>query len=322
MPISWHEIRQRAIQFSHDWLTAVSESADKQTFWNEFFDVFGVTRRTVASFEAPVRKISGHDGFIDLFWKGMLLIEHKSAGGDLGRVKSHAFDYIQNLASEGRMKEIPRYVIVSDFARMVLYDLEPEDQAELPLFAGKPVQIAADFSLADFHKTLRPFSFIAGYKTQRLDPEDPANLEAAGIMANLHDALKLGGYSGHELRHFLVRILFCLFAEDTGIFPQPRQFELYLINHTAADGSDLGLKLARLFEVLNTPVEARQKNLDAENKKYELGTDINQNVILAQNALVQAESNVVVNQIGLRRNLLTVLTKTGELLDERGIVVQ
>jgi outer membrane protein TolC len=81
-------------------------------------------------------------------------------------------------------------------------------------------------------------------------------------------------------------------------------------------GSVEQLKLAKLAR------DFAQKNLDAENKKYELGTEINQNVILAQNALVQAESNVVVNQIGLRRNLLTVLTKTGELLDERGIVVQ
>jgi outer membrane protein len=82
------------------------------------------------------------------------------------------------------------------------------------------------------------------------------------------------------------------------------------------EGSVEQLKLAKLAN------EFAQKNLDAENKKYELGTDINQNVILAQNALVQAESNVVVNQIGLRRNLLTLLTKTGELLDERGIVIQ
>ena len=81
-------------------------------------------------------------------------------------------------------------------------------------------------------------------------------------------------------------------------------------------GSVEQLKLAKLAR------DFAQKNLDAENKKYELGTEINQNVILAQNALVQAESNVVVNQIGLRRNLLTVLTKTGELLDERGIVIR
>ena len=96
----------------------------------------------------------------------------------------------------------------------------------------------ADFPLAEFYKNIRPFAFIAGYKQQKLDPEDRANFEAARIMAELHDALKAGHYTGHELRVFLVRILFCLFAKDTGSFGQPRQFELYLINHTeeAAQG--------------------------------------------------------------------------------------
>jgi len=81
-------------------------------------------------------------------------------------------------------------------------------------------------------------------------------------------------------------------------------------------GSVEQLKLAKLA------LDFAVKNLDAENKKYELGTEINQNVIIAQNVKVQAESNVVVNEIGLRRNLLNLLTKTGELLDDRGIVVQ
>src|SRR5437762_6629464 len=84
MPLAWNEIRHRAIKFAHEWAAALSESADKQTFWNEFFDVFGVARKTVASFESPVKKVSGHDGSIDLFWKGILLVEHKSRGGNLG----------------------------------------------------------------------------------------------------------------------------------------------------------------------------------------------------------------------------------------------
>ncbi len=268
MPLAWNEIRHRAIKFANEWSGASREAADKQTFWNEFFDVFGVARKTVASFESPVKKVSGHDGSIDLFWKGVLLVEHKSRGGNLQRAQSQAFDYIQSLAREGKHREIPRYVIVSDFARIVLYDLEPDEQQNLPLFLDKPIAVAAEFALADFHKNIRPFAFIAGYKHQKLDPEDPANLEATEIMAQLHDALKAGGYTGHELRQFLVRILFCLFAEDTGIFPQPRQFELYLLNHTAEDGADLGPKLARLFEVLNTPEKERQKHLDEDLSEF------------------------------------------------------
>jgi hypothetical protein len=264
MPLAWNEIRHRAIKFANEWARAARESSDKQTFWNEFFDVFGISRKAVASFEAPVKKVSGHDGFIDLFWKGNLIVEHKSLGHDLGKAQSQAFEYIQGLFNEGKHNEIPRYVIVSDFARVVLYDLEPEDKTHLPLLDDERSPVVADFPLADFYKNIRPFAFIAGYKQQKLDPEDPANLEAAKIMADLHDALKAGHYNGHELRVFLVRILFCLFAEDTGIFGQPRQFELYLVNHTAADGSDLGSKLARFFAVLNTPEDKRQTHLDAD----------------------------------------------------------
>src|SRR5260370_31061997 len=65
-----------------------------------------------------------------------------------------------------------------------------------------------------------------------------------------------------------------------------------------------------------------QKALDAENKKYELGTELSQNVLLAQNALAASESTLVTNQIALRKNLLNLWAKIGTLLDERGIVIQ
>jgi len=260
MPLSWNEIRHRAIAFSKEWTGAKSEIAEKQTFWNEFFNVFGIRRRVVASFEEPVKKISGEYGYIDLFWPGILLVEHKSRGKDLGKAESQAFRYIQDLAREGRTNEIPRYVIVSDFARIALHDLEPEEQLDLPLFAGRRVA-SIEFPLADFHQQIHQFAFIAGYQQHRFEAQDPINIRAVEIMGRLHDALEEGRYSGHQLERFLVRILFCLFAEDTGIFER-ESFKLYLLNRTAEDGSDLGLHLARLFEVLNTPPDQRQKNLD------------------------------------------------------------
>jgi hypothetical protein len=260
MPLSWNEIRHRAIAFSKEWTGVKSESAEKQTFWNEFFNVFGMSRRAVASFEEPVRKLSGHYGAIDLFWKRMLLVEHKSAGQDLSRAQSQAFDYIQALINEGRHDEIPRYVIVSDFARIALHDLEPEEQKDLPLFAGRRVA-SLEFPIAEFHGRIHAFAFIPGYKQHKFVEQDPINIEAVEIMGRLHDTLEAGGYSGHQLERFLVRILFCLFGEDTAIFER-ESFKLYLLNRTAEDGSDLGLHLARLFDVLNTPPEKRQKNLD------------------------------------------------------------
>ena len=260
MPLSWNEIRHRSITFSKEWTGAKREQAEKQTFWNEFFDVFGIRRRLVASFEEPVKGISGQYGYIDLFWPNTVLVEHKSFGKDLGKAESQAFRYIQDLARDGRDKEIPRYVIVSDFARIALHDLEPEDQLNLPLFNNRRVA-TIEFPLADFHQYIHNFAFLAGYKQHKFEEQDPTNIEAVEIMSRLHDTLEAGGYAGHQLERFLVRILFCLFAEDTGIF-EPEAFRLYLLNRTAQDGSDLGLHLARLFDVLNTPPEERQKNLD------------------------------------------------------------
>ncbi|MBC8206220.1 MAG: class I SAM-dependent DNA methyltransferase [Kiritimatiellaeota bacterium] len=258
--LSWNEIRHNAIRFTREWTGERREAAEKQTFWNEFFDVFGIRRRVVASFEEPVKKISGDYGFIDLFWPGIVLVEHKSAGANLGKAESQAFRYIQDLASSGRTKEIPRYVIVSDFTRIALHDLEPEDQRGLPLFDN--IRVATtEFILKEFYRHIHSFAFIPGYKQHRFKEEDPINIKAVEILGALHDTLEAGGYSGHKLERFLVRILFCLFAEDTGLFER-ETFKLYILNRTAADGSDLGLHLARLFDVLNTDRKDRQQNLD------------------------------------------------------------
>ena len=260
MPISWNEIRNNAIGFAHEWTGARSEAGEKQTFWDAFFGVFGMRRRTVAAFEEPVKKITGDYAHIDLFWPGMLLVEHKSLGNDLGKAQSQAFRYIQYLLSAGRQEEVPRYVIVSDFARIALYDLEPEDRKSLPLPGGvKPVE----FPLEDFHRHIHDFAFIPGYKQHKFEDPVPINIKAVAILADLHDTLKAGGYSGHDLERFLVRILFCLFAERTGIF-EPEAFRLYVENHTKEDGSDLGPQLAQFFEILNTPEDKRQKNLDED----------------------------------------------------------
>ncbi len=249
MPLSWNEIRSNAIQFSKDFAGETREHAEAKTFWDGFFGVFGLNRRHLASFEEPVKKLSGQYGFIDLFWKGVLLAEHKSAGKDLSKATSQAFDYVQSLIREGRKDEVPRYLIISDFARLVVHDLEASTTVEFPL--------------AELHKNVDKLAFIPGYKQHSLTIEDPINIKAVQIMGDLHDALEAGGYSGHELERLLVRILFCLFAEDTGIFER-NAFTLYLENHTHEDGSDLGAAISQLFDVLNKPVERRQSNLREE----------------------------------------------------------
>lgn len=250
LTLSLTEIRDRAQAFAKEWADETSERAEAQTFWNEFFQVFGRTRREIASFEDPVKKITGKGkNRIDLLWKGMLIAEHKSAGEDLGKAESQAMGYIQDLINEGRRNEIPRYVIVSDFARIALHDLDEGTHLEI--------------KLEDLPTKVEAFGFLAGIRQVQIKPQDPVNIEAAEKMADLHDALLEGGYPDDKLDQLLTRILFCLFAEDTQIF-EINQFQSFLLNHTREDGSDLGMQLAQLFEVLDTQDEKRQKTLDED----------------------------------------------------------
>ena len=259
MPLSWNEIRTNAIAFARDWKGETRERAEAGTFWNEFFAVFGIKRRTVAAYEFPVKKLGGQYGFIDLFWKGMFLAEHKSAGESLDKAHTQAMDYIQALTREGKQKEIPRYVAVSDFRRIALYDLEEDPETDEPYF-GIARGASVEFALEDFHKYVDYFAFIPGYKIHKLAEQNPIDIEAVELLGDFRDLLEAGGYAGHELERLLVRVLFCLFGEDTGLFDRDA-FKLYIENHTAEDGSDLGMHLARIFKVLNQETIARQKNL-------------------------------------------------------------
>lgn len=248
MPLSWNEIRSRAHAFSYKWAGEASERAEAQSFWNDFFAVFGIERRRVAIFEKQVQ-IARADkklkhGRIDAFWKGMLLIEHKSQGADLNRAFAQAADYFDGIAE----RDLPRYILVSDFDRFRLYDLEDDTETE--------------FKLSDLQKRIKHFAFIAGYRTQVIAPQNPVNIKAAERMGKLHDRLKASGYEGHPLEVLLVRLLFCLFAEDTGIFQPAGSFRIWLDERTAQDGSDLGPQLALFFQVLNTPDNKRSENLD------------------------------------------------------------
>ena len=244
-PLSWNEIKSRALAFSKHWADAKDEDAEAKPFLIDFFEIFGITNKRIARFEHAVKKFGGKQGFVDLFWPGVLLVEMKSRGRNLTRAYNQAMDYFDGI----RESDLPRYILVSDFARFALTDLENGTTLE--------------FSLENLHKEVKNFGFIAGYTTQIITPQDPINIKAAERMGKLHDALKDIGYAGHALEVYLVRLLFCLFAEDTGIF-QKRQFQDYLEQHTTEDGSDLAHHLATLFYVFNTPEDQRLKNLDED----------------------------------------------------------
>lgn len=245
MALSWNEIKSRAIEFQNNWQDTLRENSETQSFYNDFFEVFGVSRKRLATFEEPVKKLGEKKGRIDLFWKGTLLVEQKSRGKDLQEAYSQALDYFPNLKKE----EEPKYILVSDFNDFELHDLENNEVHK--------------FQLKDLHKNIHLFAFIAGYKKKSYKDTETVSIEASELMGELYDCLKNAGYQQHDLELFLVRILFCLFADDTGIF-EKSIFHYLLEEKTKEDGSDIGMLLAQLFQVLNTDIQNRQYTLDQD----------------------------------------------------------
>ena len=264
MPLSLNEIRLRANQFAIDWENQTRERAEKDTFWNEFFNIFGISRKRIASFEQSVKKYGGNKGFIDCFWPGTLLIEHKSAGKNLESAKQQAFDYFPGIKEE----DLPKYILVSDFQNFELFDII--DQTE------------HKFKLSDLPQKIELFNFISGYQKRVYHEEDPVNIKASELMGDLHDELKKTGYNSQDLEVFLVRILFILFADDTGVWERDT-FTYFIENRTNLDGSDLGLWIAQIFQILNTSPDKRQTNLDEDLQKFSYinGGLFSQNISIA-----------------------------------------
>jgi hypothetical protein len=245
MTLSWNEIKDRALKFSKEWADTSNEEADAKPFLVEFFNVFGITSKRVSTFEHRVKKLDDKDGYIDLLWKGTILIEMKSRGKNLDKAFEQAKDYLHGLKEH----ELPKYILISDFENFRLHDLEETKTIE--------------FKLNDLVNNVQHFGYLLGYQKKVYKEQDPANIKAAELMGKLHDRLEEIGYTGHPLEVYLVRLLFCLFAEDTTIF-EKQQFQEYIEQRTNIDGSDLAAKLQELFQVLNTPKDKRFKNLDEQ----------------------------------------------------------
>ena len=243
--LSQNEISARAAKFADDWKDTVREEAEAQSFLIDFFHVLGVSRKRVAIFEHKVKCADGGSGYIDLFWKGHILIEMKTRGKDLSKAYEQAKRYADSLAHH----ELPKAILVCDFENWHFYDLGKD---------GQPTT----FSLSELPQYIHLFHFLAGYEQREYQEEDPVNVQAAELLGKLHDRLKAIGYIGHPLEVYLVRLLFCLFAEDTGIFRKD-SFRSYVLNCTAEDGRDLAPLLAQLFQVLNTPEKKRLCTRDA-----------------------------------------------------------
>ncbi len=245
--ISWNEIQDRATEFASKWQGETYEKGESQSFWSDFLAMYGIDRRRHgAFFEYAIKKGSGGQGYIDMFWPGKLLAEQKSGGRDLGKANIQAYEYLETMPDH----DLPQAIILSDFANFTFI-----------LQDGRNEKV--EFALADLPKHVKLFAFLLGETSQKTAEEQPVNRQAAEAMARLHNQLRDDNYTGHDLEVLLVRLVFCMFADDSGIF-EHGQLRGYVANRTAADGSDLGSRLVDVFQTINTPREQRQHSLDSD----------------------------------------------------------
>lgn len=248
MPLSWNEIKSRAVSFSNEWRNTSREEADAKPFLIEFLHIFGISQKRVATFEHRVRKLNDASGYIDLLWPGTLLVEMKSKGQDLEKAYQQAREYCHGLKDY----ELPKLILICDFNQFHVY----QDNG-----------VTSKFELAQLIENLQIFEELAGYQKRNYYDEDPVNIAAAELMGKLHDQLKDVGYTGAALEAYLVRLLFILFADDSTIFQKGIFFD-YVELRTKEDGSDLAMHLDQLFQVLDTPEDKRLKTLDEQLNQF------------------------------------------------------
>ena len=246
--LSANEMRARAAQFARDWADEPGDELEQdQTFVRELLAVFGVTETRAAAYQRrALRSSTGRQGRIDALIPGTAIIEMKSQGKDIVAAERQALDYLDDLPDA----EQPRYVLTSDFHKFRLLDLlAPAGEAS-----------TLEFDLADFPKHVLQVAPIAraGIAAVSLAEQEAASVQAAKLMASLYDSLSGSGYDDDEASIFLVRTLFCLFADDSQMQGwEPALFHRYILARTGPDGSNLGPMLTRLFERLDVGPERR-----------------------------------------------------------------
>ena len=242
--LSWNEIQERATEFASKWAGETYEKGESQSFWSDFLNIFGIDRRRHgAFFEYAIKKGNGKQGFIDMFWPGKMLAEQKSGGRDLIKANVQAYEYLETMPDH----DLPEAIVISDFTSFQFINLETREKTE--------------FSLEKLPNHVKLFGFLLGQTSKNIAEQDPVNRKAAEAIASLHNQLRDDNYIGHDLEVLLVRLVFCMFADDSGIFDFNELFD-YLNNRTSEDGSDFGPRLMQIFQALNTKSSNRQSSLD------------------------------------------------------------
>ena len=253
------EQRVAAAKFTEDWKSRGDEKQETQRFWIELLTkVFGVDGSTAISFEVPVKL--DHTSFIDGYIESTrVLIEQKGQDIDLRKGYKQSdgsmltpYQQARRYAGYLPYNQVPRWIVVCNFQEFQIHDMNrPNDEPEV-------------LKLADLEKEYHRLQFLVDTGSEHIKKEMEISLQAGELVGVLYDAL-LKQYKDpsdpetlKSLNKLCVRLVFCLYAEDAGIFGGKSMFHDYLERHRSEDRR----ALINLFRVLDQDTPQRDKYLD------------------------------------------------------------
>lgn len=239
MSADYSHIRQQLQKVIHDYKDAEGyERGQSQNFWTQIFNAYGVSGQTqLKAFEHRLKDGKGQK-YVDAFIPKLVMVEQKSRGVDLNKAYTQVSGYYDKLNST----EKPRYIVLSNFDELWLYDI------------GNPLDIKTyKCPLTDIPSNAEWLGFLSPNSTDNeIIEENPINRQATEMVAKLHQAFIDDGVNADDLALFLTRLIFCFFADDTGIFGKKHLLQRLLDNQAAPDGSNLHQIFSTLFDTLNT----------------------------------------------------------------------
>ena len=229
-----------------DNITQLSAAVKPAEFIYDFLTCFGLPKATIA-------RLKGAGGVNLAKKKGCTLLKTKVYFEPLRPDLHNAATPMQTIEVAKKDSRIaankPRFLIATDFKTLAAFDTKRKDSAEFPI--------------GDLHEHYTFFLPLAGMEKSAVHAEAEADVKAAENMAKLYDLIRADNppktrEERHALNVFLTRLLFCYFAEDTGIFLD-KSFTSAVESYTQTDGSDLAGFLQQIFLTLNTETEVRGK---------------------------------------------------------------
>ncbi|MFV0154276.1 N-6 DNA methylase [Empedobacter falsenii] len=216
-------------------LHTLSQNIEQENFIYEFLSSFGLSKTTITRLKKGDYNLSKVDG--ELFYKGKIFFKVEK--------EANLLNLIDELAKDEKIKkQKPRFIVVTDFKQVLAVDTKLGNNKEFPI---EELYEQTDFFLP-----------LSGAEIYRVSNDNKLDRDAAYKLGELYDILVVDNpdwisQGSHQLNIFLSRLLFCFFAEDTGIFDVKSIFTETLVNNTKKDGSDVDLFLTTLFKKLNTP---------------------------------------------------------------------